>query len=358
MQKRLSIIVPTYNMEAYLERCVESVLRTPSLAAVEVVIVNDGSRDSSLRIARELSDRYTSTVRVIDKPNGNYGSTINAALPVVRGEYVKILDADDMFDGGRLVELLDVLKRLSGVDMVVTPYIEEGRHSRRRVDYNIYARKIYDYGKVYEAEQVFADGAIRFFAMHGVTYRTEMLREMHYRQSEGISYTDQEWVFYPLFGVRTIAFADVPLYIYNVAREGQTMDSRVQMRQISQLVQLTEHIARYYVAAEGGVLQPSRRDFLREIVAGRMRVLYRKYLLEMPHDTFLSSDFAAVDARMMQLAHLCGIESLRVPVNNLLKVDLLDYWRMHGRRYSPFVLSFLRTADKAMQWLHALLFRR
>ena len=130
MQKRLSIIVPTYNMEAYLERCVESVLRTPSLAAVEVVIVNDGSRDGSLRIARELSDRYTSTVRVIDKPNGNYGSTINAALPVVRGEYVKILDADDMFDGGSLVELLDVLKRLSGVDMVVTPHSYKGRKLR------------------------------------------------------------------------------------------------------------------------------------------------------------------------------------------------------------------------------------
>ena len=358
MTKRLSIIVPTYNMEAYLARCVKSVLRTPSLASVEVIIVNDGSRDRSLRIARELADRYASTVRVIDKPNGNYGSTINAALPLAQGEYVKILDADDEFDGRRLAELLAVLQRLSGVDMVVTPYIDKGRRTERRVDYSLYSRKVYDYEKVYEAERVFADGAIRFFAMHGVTYRTALLREMHYVQSEGISYTDQEWVFYPLFRVRTIAFADIPIYIYNTAREGQTMDAKVQIRQISQLVQLTEKMARYYIAAVRRMQLPERRDFLCGLVAGRMRVLYRKYLLDMPRETFASSDFAAVDARMMQLARLCGIEHLQVPVNNLLKVDLLGYWHRTRRRYSTTTLALLRTAEAVMQWAHALLFRK
>ena len=96
------------------------------------------------------------------------------------------------------------------------------------MEYNIYSRKVYEYGKAYDAEQVFTDGAIRFFMMHGVCYRTELLREMNYRQSEGVSYTDQEWVFYPLFKVQTIAFADMALYRYNVAREGQTMDVKVQ----------------------------------------------------------------------------------------------------------------------------------
>ena len=81
--KLLSIIVPAYNMEEYLAQCVESILRTPSLAAVEVVVVNDGSKDKTLRIAQQYAERYADTVRVVDKANGNYGSTINAALPIL-----------------------------------------------------------------------------------------------------------------------------------------------------------------------------------------------------------------------------------------------------------------------------------
>ena len=78
--KLLSIIVPAYNMEAFLPQCVESILRTPSLAAVEVVVVNDGSKDRTLRVARQYADRYADTVRVIDKPNGNYGSTMELRM--------------------------------------------------------------------------------------------------------------------------------------------------------------------------------------------------------------------------------------------------------------------------------------
>ena len=108
-------------MEAYLPHCVESILRTPSLANVEVIIVNDGSKDRTLRIASQYADRYADTVRVVDKPNGNYGSTINAALPVVSGEYVKILDADDSFDSSRVADFLLFLHKMRGVVMVVTP---------------------------------------------------------------------------------------------------------------------------------------------------------------------------------------------------------------------------------------------
>ena len=227
-------------MEAFLPQCVESILRTPSLAAVEIVVVNDGSKDRTSRIAHEYADRFSDTVRVIDKPNGNYGSTINAALKEVRGEYVKILDADDSFDGSRVAEFLAFLRKMQGVDMVVTPFVEIIGRKSRRVEYNIYGRKLYKYGKQYNIESVFDDGAIRFFMMHGVCYRTELLRSMGYRQTEGISYTDQEWVFYPLFKVQTVAFADIPLYRYNLSREGQTMDAKVQMRSLAQLVAVTE----------------------------------------------------------------------------------------------------------------------
>lgn len=344
-------------MEAYLPHCVESILRTPSLANVEVIIVNDGSKDRTLRIASQYADRYADTVRVVDKPNGNYGSTINAALPVVSGEYVKILDADDSFDSSRVADFLLFLHKMRGVDMVVTPYVEVGRRKERRVEYNIYSRKVYDYGKAYDAEKIFSDGAIRFFAMHGVCYRTELLREMNYRQSEGVSYTDQEWVFYPLFQVQTIAFADIALYRYNVAREGQTMDDKVQMRSLSQLVAVTEGMAHYFVVSSGAVQSAARLTFLRNIVADRVRIVFRKYLLVMNDNAFANSDYELVYVRLMQLLAQCKIEVFAVPVNNLLRVDLLAYWQKKGGRYCSFLRQILYNADKAMTAVHALLFR-
>ena len=81
--KRLSVIIPTYNMAELLPACLDSLVRSTASSLLDVVVVNDGSRDSSLSIAQRYADRYPDIVRVIDKPNGNYGSTINAALPTL-----------------------------------------------------------------------------------------------------------------------------------------------------------------------------------------------------------------------------------------------------------------------------------
>ena len=355
--KLLSIIIPAYNMEAYLAPCVESILRTPSLAAVEIIIVNDGSKDKTLRIAKQYAERHRDTIRIVDKPNGNYGSTINAALPIAKGEFVKILDADDTFNSSYLAEFLTFLGKMQGVDMIVTPFTEVNEQKEHRVDYNLYSRKVYEYGKIYDTEQIFGDGAIRFFMMHGVCYRTELLRQMGYRQSEGISYTDQEWVFYPLFNVKSIAFANIPLYRYNTSREGQTMDAKVQLRSLSQLIAVTEAIARYFATHSGAMESATRINFLRNIVADRIRIVYRKYLLVMPNTMFAASNFGEMDAQLTALLAQCGIEELSVPVNNMLKVDLLARWRKKGRRYGV-ARKLLLWADRSMSMVHTLLFRR
>ncbi len=356
--KILSVIIPTYNMETLLAQCLDSILVMPSLDAVEAIVVNDGSRDGSLRIAREYESRYPDVIRVIDKPNGNYGSTINAALPVVRGEYVRILDADDCFDGGLLADYIGFLRRNSGADMIVSPFIEVRRRSERRVEYDIYSRRLYDWDRRYDAERIFADGAIRFFMMHAISYRTELLRGMNYRQSEGISYTDQEWVFYPLFVVATVAFADIPLYRYNLAREGQTMDAAVQLRSIAQLVQVTENMAAYFAAADKSGLSEARVSFLRETVRNRIRVVLRKYLLDMTDSAFSDAGFSEIYNRMRRRADDCGICDIDVPVNNLLRVDLLARWLRRERRYLSVVRRTLRSADALMAFVHGVLFRR
>lgn len=122
VNKILSIIIPTYNMELYLKRCIDSLVTAKqTLGDTEIIVVNDGSKDKSLSIANGYKELYPESLIVIDKTNGNYGSCINAALKIASGKYIKVLDADDWFNTNALVEFVMCLKSLD-VDLVLTDY--------------------------------------------------------------------------------------------------------------------------------------------------------------------------------------------------------------------------------------------
>ena len=101
MQKLLTIIVPTYNMQDYLRHCLDSLIVSNEwLDLLEVLVINDGSKDKSSEIGHEFEMLYPNTFVVIDKENGNYGSCINKGLEIATGKYVKVLDSDAAeFDG-------------------------------------------------------------------------------------------------------------------------------------------------------------------------------------------------------------------------------------------------------------------
>ena len=127
--KVLSVIVPSYNMEAYLPRCLGSLVVDDKalLQKLDVIVVNDGSKDRTSEIAHEFESKYPGVFRVIDKTNGHYGSCINAALPVAEGEYVKVLDADDSVDTNEFEKLLlaisEELGKKDQADVVVSDFV-------------------------------------------------------------------------------------------------------------------------------------------------------------------------------------------------------------------------------------------
>ena len=104
--KLLSIVVPTYNMSAYLCRCLDSVTRDDVPDTLELIVVNDGSTDNSLSIMQEYAKKRPDIINIIDKTNGHYGSCVNAALKVATGKYFRILDADDWLDTEQLIQFL------------------------------------------------------------------------------------------------------------------------------------------------------------------------------------------------------------------------------------------------------------
>ena len=94
--KLLTVIVPSYNMEKYLLKCLGSLIVAPELMErIEVIVVNDGSTDRTSEIAHSFEVKFPGVFRVIDKENGHYGSCVNAGLKMASGVFAKILDADD-----------------------------------------------------------------------------------------------------------------------------------------------------------------------------------------------------------------------------------------------------------------------
>ena len=120
MKKILTVVIPTYNMQDYLRRCLDSlIIPEEQMKQLEVLVVNDGSKDSSSAIAHEYQDKYPNTFRVIDKENGNYGSCVNRGLKEATGKYFRILDADDWFDNVELKKFVQSLNYIPSVDVVL-----------------------------------------------------------------------------------------------------------------------------------------------------------------------------------------------------------------------------------------------
>ena len=222
MDKILTIVIPVYNVEKYINKCLLSLVVSNELKPkLEVIVVNDGTPDNSAAMAKEIEKKYPEIFRVIDKANGGHGSCCNVGLKEARGKYIHFLDSDDWFDEG-FSQYLERLEHETA-DVVFTKrtdeYIErQSKTHQFKIDYNkTYDANSFDFKKV---------GPF-FFSLHECTYRTELLRknEVHFR--EKVSYDDTILRMAALPNLKSISFYDMPLYHYLLGRVGQTMDKAV-----------------------------------------------------------------------------------------------------------------------------------
>lgn len=222
MDKILSIIVPSYNMEAYLPKCLESLIIDDQelLQKLDVIVVNDGSKDRTSEMAHEFEAKYPGVFRVIDKPNGHYGSCINAGLSAAAGKYIKILEPDDTYDTKNFIEFISYLHWCLSreIDVVLSELITVGKSGK----VFSHARHTLEQGKIYPISELTNTRGCVFNG--GLTYRTELLRSFGYSQMEGVCYSDTQWYLVPLCYAKTLACFPKVIYRYFVERDGQSMD--------------------------------------------------------------------------------------------------------------------------------------
>ena len=288
MNKLLTIVIPTYNMQEYLHRCLDSlVLKDEQLMnQLEVLVINDGSKDNSSAIAHEYEAKYPNTFRVIDKENGNYGSCVNRGLKEATGKYIKVLDADDWFDTDEFAGLLTQMKNYE-VDMFVTDY--------QHVDFNgkCLSKQKYPlpYNSVLQFQNINSDAL--YLAMHAIAYSTTMLKEMQYKQTEGISYTDTEWASYPLHKVRTMIYLHCDVYRYLLGRDGQTVSASVSNKSAEHYVKLLKEMISY---ASAITVENYGKERLESQIAAMSGIVYRKFLVQQSIKDFSATLMNDLDA--------------------------------------------------------------
>jgi len=219
-------------MEALLPRCLDSlIIEKELLEKLEIIVVNDGSNDSSSVIAYRYQEKYPGVFKVIDKENGNYGSCVNRGLTEATGLYFKILDSDDWFDTGGLTAALKYIgSAIEYPDIIFTKreevYSDGGKGNvTGNVAEDLYLKRLdldnFDF---------IARNYAHLLVMHCMMTKTSILKENNYHQQEGISYTDTEFAYFTIKFCKTFVFLDYTLYYYCLGREGQTVDMKSKLK--------------------------------------------------------------------------------------------------------------------------------
>ena len=224
--KLISFTVPCYNSQVYMKKCIDSLLTGGR--DVEIIIVNDGSKDGTLKLANEYKENYPDTVKVIDKENGGHGSGVNAGLKAAEGLYFKVVDSDDWLDTDALNELLGVIRL----------HLSEGRLPDLYVTNFIYDR-VYDgtkhvssYEKKMPQGKIFGwDGVKKFrfshmMLMHALLYKRENLLKSGTRLPEHTFYVDNIFAYKPLPFMQTVYYLNVDLYHYFIGRADQSVNRK------------------------------------------------------------------------------------------------------------------------------------
>lgn len=333
MDKLLSIIIPAYNMEKYLDRCLSSlIVNDVIMKRLEVLIINDGSKDRTSEIAHSYERQFPETFHVIDKENGHYGSCINRGLLEARGSYVKILDADDYFCL-EFTDYLDYLQR-TDVDLVLTDSIIRDNNGLELARWTLplQPNKTLQVSDLHKSKIACLDH-------FRITYRTRLLKEMNYRQTEGISYTDLEWASLPICHISSIRYFPKTVYCYIQGRAGQSVDITYRKQNMWMENKVVLHLAQQYETLKQGLQQDNAslfKVFISTFIAG----VYQHYLILFPHDLDIS-DLSRFDAKLQQIS-----EELYESVNGVKEVKkfgtfyYIRDFRATGYRKQPRYLLY------------------
>ena len=236
--KLLTVTVPCYNSQDYMRHCIESLL--PGGERVEILIIDDGSKDDTGRIADEYAEKYPTIVRVSHQENGGHGEGINPGLRHAAGTYFKVVDSDDWLsdDFPAFLDLLEQCEARGGVGLAVTNYYYV--HSDGIGDRSINYSSVLPEGRVFTWADTRPFRIHQMLTIHSCTFRTENMRKWGCELPKHTFYEDNLMVYLTLPHTRRMVYMNADLYRYAIGRPDQSVQRTVMMKRYHHQILVTE----------------------------------------------------------------------------------------------------------------------
>lgn len=332
--KVLSIVIPTYNVEKYLDRCLLSLsYDSEALSKIEVIVVNDGSKDSSVEVAKKYEKIHPKSIQVIDKENGGHGSTINTGLKIAKGTYFRVIDSDDWVnidDFGNFVRQLETLDS----DMIITNYSREYAYDGTK---QLCVYKSLEYGKSYNLDEMdlslFGDD---YLYMATTTIKTEKLRKANLELDEHTFYVDMEYNILPIQELSTFIYLDFDIYRYWIGRPEQSMDIQNMLKNRHHHEKVLHRIIDFHATAN---LSRNKKQYIEKIITLMINSHYFMYCSRRTSKETLS-EIKAFD-KWLQAT------SSELYVDVAKKFPYIDHLRKTGFAFTKTLpRTFMRVSDR------------
>lgn len=225
---KVSVIVPFYNVEKYIEKCLKTLVNQ-TLDDIEIILVNDGSKDKTVDIVKKYKEMYSNKIVYLEKENGGLSDARNYAIPYARGEYIAFLDSDDYVETNMYKEMYEIVQKENS-DMVECNFIWEYPNKTR-----------IDIGTTYNNKHEMIE-KIRVVAWNKLIKR-EILEKSKVQFPKGYRYEDVEFTYKLIPFLEKVSFCKTPMVHY-VQREGSI--SNVQNKRNAEIFDVMEHVMDYY----------------------------------------------------------------------------------------------------------------
>ena len=224
----VSVIVPVYNVEKYLEKCLNSLVNQ-TLDNIEIIIVNDGTKDNSEEIIKKFIEKYPQKIVYLKKENGGLSDARNFGIPYAKGEYIAFLDSDDYVEKDIYKEMYELAKKENS-DMVECDFLWEYPDKTRE-----------DIGQVYNGKKEMLE-KVRVVAWNKLIRRS-ILEKTQIQFPKGLRYEDVEFTYKLIPHLNKISFLKKP-YIHYIQRENSI--SNVQNERTKEIFTVLDNVITYY----------------------------------------------------------------------------------------------------------------
>lgn len=242
--KLITFAVPCYNSQDYMSHCIDTLLSASS--DIEIIIINDGSKDDTKKIAEAYKKKYPDIIKVINQENGGHGEGVNQGIKYAEGLYFKVVDSDDWVDKESLIKLINQIKTMinnkNTVDMILVNYVYEKEGNTKVINY----KSVLPKNKVFTWKDTKKFRLDQNILMHSVVYKLDILKRCGVVLPKHTFYVDNIFVYYPLPYVKTMYYMDIDFYRYFIGRNDQSVNEKVMVKRIDQQIFVTKEMTKYF----------------------------------------------------------------------------------------------------------------